>query len=189
MSRIQPRHQWCHTIWRSITSLLPVYKNRFEKLARIFSRRHKQTTFSDAGFLGILRVNSWIQNSKVRQLLDQSKCLGEASSLGSGVCVFSSHIRSYLWLQTFLTLVMLNKLRCHTHFYLSANQIAWSRLLVQICILDGKQCRSRSVGFFRSQLIWIYTACQIRAYLGSAGQGFNRNKLLFGLTLSVRLKN
>ena len=24
--------------------------------ARIFSRRHKQTTFSDAGFLGILRV-------------------------------------------------------------------------------------------------------------------------------------
>ena len=36
---------------------LPVYKNRFEKLARIFSRRHKQTTFSDAGFLGVLRVN------------------------------------------------------------------------------------------------------------------------------------
>ena len=36
---------------------LPVCKNRFEKFARIFSRRHKQTTFSDAGFLGILRVN------------------------------------------------------------------------------------------------------------------------------------
>ena len=31
-------------------------KNRFEKFVRIFSRRHKQTTFSDAGFLGILRV-------------------------------------------------------------------------------------------------------------------------------------
>ena len=28
----------------------------FEKLARIFSRRHKQTTFSDAGFLGVLRI-------------------------------------------------------------------------------------------------------------------------------------
>ena len=27
-----------------------------KKFARIFSRRHKQTTFSDAGFLGILRV-------------------------------------------------------------------------------------------------------------------------------------
>ena len=35
---------------------LPVCKNRFEKFARIFNRRHKQTTFSDAGFLGILRV-------------------------------------------------------------------------------------------------------------------------------------
>ena len=32
-------------------------KNRFVKLARLFSRLHKQTTFSDAGFLGILRVN------------------------------------------------------------------------------------------------------------------------------------
>ena len=31
-------------------------QNRFEKFARIFSRRHKQTTFSDAGFLGVLRV-------------------------------------------------------------------------------------------------------------------------------------
>ena len=30
---------------------------RFEKFARIFSRWHKQTTFSDAGFLGILSVN------------------------------------------------------------------------------------------------------------------------------------
>ena len=37
---------------------LPVCKNRFEKFARIFGRRHKQTTFSDAGFLGILRVKT-----------------------------------------------------------------------------------------------------------------------------------
>ena len=36
---------------------LPVCKNRFEKSARIFSRQHKQTTFSDAIFLGALRVN------------------------------------------------------------------------------------------------------------------------------------
>ena len=27
-----------------------------------------------------------------------------------------------------------------------------------------------SVGFFRSQLIWIYTVCEGKAYLGSAGQ-------------------
>ena len=37
---------------------LPVCKNRFEKFARVFIRRHKQTAFSDAGFLGALRVNS-----------------------------------------------------------------------------------------------------------------------------------
>ena len=70
-----------------------------------------------------------------------------------------------------LTLVMLNKLRCHAHFQFSANQITWSRLLIQIHILNGKQCRSRSVGFFRSQLIWIYTVCKYRVYPGSAGQG------------------
>ena len=35
---------------------LLVCKNRFKKFARIFSRRHKQMTFSGAGFLGILRV-------------------------------------------------------------------------------------------------------------------------------------
>ena len=37
---------------------LPVCKNRFEKFARIFSRQHKQTTFSDAGFLGVFRVKT-----------------------------------------------------------------------------------------------------------------------------------
>ena len=38
---------------------LPVCKNRLEKFARIFSRRHKQMTFSGAGFLGILRVKGF----------------------------------------------------------------------------------------------------------------------------------
>ena len=37
---------------------LPVCKNRFEKFTRIFRTRHKQTTFSDAGFPGILRVKN-----------------------------------------------------------------------------------------------------------------------------------
>ena len=36
-------------------------KNRFEKFARIFSSRHKQTTFSDVGFLGALRVKSFVR--------------------------------------------------------------------------------------------------------------------------------
>ena len=35
--------------------------------ARIFSRRHKQTTFSDAGFLGVLRVKSFLYLNAVRK--------------------------------------------------------------------------------------------------------------------------
>ena len=58
-----------------------------------------------------------------------------------------------------LALVMLNKLRCHTHFWFTTNQITWSGFLIEIHILYDKQCRSRSVSFFRSQLIWIYTVC------------------------------
>ena len=49
-----------------------------------------------------------------------------------------------------LTLVMLHKLRCHAHFKLSANQTTWSRLLIQIYMLNGKQCRSRSFGFWEA---------------------------------------
>ena len=64
---------------------------------------------------------------------------------------------------------MLNKLRCHAHFEFS-DQITWSSLLIQIHTFNDKQCRSRPVGFFRIQLIWIYTGCKGRIYPGSAGQ-------------------
>ena len=37
--------------------------------------------------------------------------------------------------------------------------------------VNDKQYRSRSVGFFRSQLTWICTVCKDRAYLDSAGLG------------------
>ena len=70
-----------------------------------------------------------------------------------------------------LALVILNKSRCHAYFQFSANQFSSSRLLIQIQILNGKQCRARSVGFFRNQLIWIYTVSKGRVYPGSAGQG------------------
>ena len=70
-----------------------------------------------------------------------------------------------------VTLVMLNKLRCLTNFKYLASQITWSRLLIQIHILDSKQCRSRSVGFCRSQLICIFTVCKCRAYLVQQNQG------------------
>ena len=71
-----------------------------------------------------------------------------------------------------LTFVVLNKSRCHAHFWVSVHQITLFRLLIQFHVLNDKQCRSRSVGFFRSQLIWIYTVCKGRVYPGSAGQGF-----------------
>ena len=41
--------------------------------------------------------------------------------------------------------------RCYTHFKFPANQITWSRFLIQAHILNGKQCRSRSVGCLQRQ--------------------------------------
>ena len=49
---------------------LPVCKNRFEKFARIFSRRHKQT-FSDGSFFGVLRVNEYTNNEDPYQPTDK----------------------------------------------------------------------------------------------------------------------
>ena len=60
-----------------------------------------------------------------------------------------------------LTPLILNKLRWYAHFQFPDNQITWSRLLIHIQILNDKQCRSRSVSFFRSQLIWIYTVWHV----------------------------
>ena len=49
--------------------------------------------------------------------------------------------------------------------------------LIQIIDINSytecKHCRSRSFGFFRSQLIWICTVCKGRVYPGSAGQVLN----------------
>ena len=51
--------------------------------------------------------------------------------------------------------------------------------------MNDKQCRSRSVGLFRSQLIWIYTVCKDWAYPGSAGQGL----ILFGCKKCLTYRN
>ena len=56
---------------------------------------------------------------------------------------------------------------CHTHFYLSANQITWSRLLIQIHIVNDKQCSSRSV----KKPTDLDLHFKARAYPGSAGLG------------------
>ena len=51
-----------------------------------------------------------------------------------------------------------------------------------------KQCRSRSVGFF-SQLIWIYSVCNGRIYLGSAGQGLMMFCIVFLRQQHVQLRS
>ena len=60
-------------------------------------------------------------------------------------CLTWPFIKRFLCYQSkfILTLVMLK--RCHSHFQFSANRITWSRLLIQIHILNGKQCRSRQL--------------------------------------------
>ena len=40
---------------------------------------------------------------------------------------------------------MLNKLRCHTYSNRQPVSFSWSKLLIQIYIINAKQCRSRSV--------------------------------------------
>ena len=78
------KSHFCKQWWTQIRLLLeqsdlgphclPVCKTRFEKSARIFSRRHKQTTFSDAVFLGALRVKC----PKITNSLFHTFCLNFA---------------------------------------------------------------------------------------------------------------
>ena len=57
--------------------------------------------------------------------------------------------------------------------FLIFSQSDYSIQIVDINSHNGKQSRSRSVGFFRNQLIWIYTICKGRTCLGSAEIGLN----------------
>ena len=49
--------------------------------------------------------------------------------------------------------------------------------MIQTHILNDQQCRSKSVGFFGSQLNWIYTVCKGMVNLGSAGAGLRQISL------------
>ena len=78
---------------------LPVCKNRFEKFARIFSRRHKQTTFSDAVFLWALRVKLFCHMiTKVR-----NKCFRPHIRYGNTICIFCGNLHTWLLTQLGLT--------------------------------------------------------------------------------------
>ena len=68
---------------------LALCKKRFEKFARIFSRRHKQTTVSDAGFPGILRLKESMcficHFSKVSSDMEENSYLQKGAFLANGV--------------------------------------------------------------------------------------------------------
>ena len=79
------------------------------------------------------------------------------------------------WWDIIINLVMLNKLRCHSHFLLSANQIesgCWYKFTYLLAkSADQDQLASSEVN---CQLNWIYTVCiytvcKSRSYLGAAG--------------------
>ena len=65
-----------------------------------------------------------------------------------------------LWIHVlpfFLTLGMLNKLRCYAYFYFPASQITWSGFLIEIHLFNDKRCRSRSVGFRSASALFAKT--------------------------------
>ena len=63
----------------------------------------------------------------------------------------SAKAERYEYCNDLLTIALLNKF--------SASQITSAGFLIEIHMSNDKQCKSRSVGFFRSQLIWMYTVC------------------------------
>ena len=78
-------------------------KKCFEKFARIFSRRNKQTTFSAAVFLGALRFKT----SSVKR---QRSCQGGVFGDNSGIIMpptskkLEGHIASWSFICPFVTL-------------------------------------------------------------------------------------
>ena len=81
---------------------------------------------------------------------------------------YSRSIHKWSNVSVNLTIVMLNKFHTILIFRQSDHLI---QIMDKNDILNNKQCRSRSVGFFRSQLIWVYTVCKGKVYPGSEGQG------------------
>ena len=77
---------WVHTVCLYA-------KCKFEKFARRCSRRHKQTTFSDADFLGALRVNMINLCSSVRNLHSDRYAEGTLKSPPSLIRVFVVHMK------------------------------------------------------------------------------------------------
>ena len=57
------------------------------------------------------------------------------------------------------------------HFLISANQIAWSKLLIQIHLWMTNSADPDHLASDEAHLIWIYTGLQRKGYPGPAGSG------------------
>ena len=88
---------------------MPVCKNRFQKFARIFSRRHKQATFLDAGFHVILRVkNSAIERGSIHFLI--LRLLLKIAKLGTCIKIQGPVVQSVVSLTNSLRVISLSVL-------------------------------------------------------------------------------
>ena len=152
----QPVHQ-CSLIDFANSELACTNCTNFQADLNVWWAHMSKGTFSD-----IATHIFWCKKKKMFFQVVTSNVTSTGVMINTAIQMynFSYILLSCIWI--WLTRVMLNKLWCHTHFSLSANQISWSRLLIQIYILNDKQCRFRSVGF-RSQLIWIFFVCKGRA--------------------------
>ena len=76
-------------VWSGST-LFTSMLNRFEKFARIFSRPHKQTTFSDTVFLAFYWLRVCKKNPYIRDLQNHKSKWAEAQRFLKG-CLYSQH--------------------------------------------------------------------------------------------------
>ena len=79
--------------------------------------------------------------------------------------LLSTFKMNYMYYTVWWTVKILSTYAAGSGPWLSCMSILKARLILTLVLLNpnilclGKQCRSRSVGFWRSQLIWICTVC------------------------------
>ena len=122
----------------------------------------------------------WLKSlSKIRNL-QQTYTIPEPCCMPTGDSKISDRaaVKLYTLLYYTLTLVMLNKLRCHPTSNFQPIRLLDPGVWYKFAYLMANSADPKSVGFFRSQLIWIYTVFKGRVYPGSAGQGLITHKAL-----------
>ena len=121
----------------------------------------------------IPELSSNIQNGQVLALLTKDHEVRVRITLEPDFCNTSMYRASHYHTSVTTKLSSNTPLNpCHAeyikmpHPFLIFSQSDYMILVVYTNSHTELQCRSRSVGFRRSQLIWIYTVCKGRAYQG-----------------------